>query len=183
MEKTIVLKTKLCKMENQIAALEGEIYRLECQIDDATKIDNGDVKLTNQTLMDALNKKHEQLSKVLGEYNNLCEQKFYYRSKINAYQQELARKIVMAKKDLKINQHIDLFADVSQVLVLEGKLLDSILEDRFSGRTFDDYVEASRLTSFAIKEARREVAMQNLSNIKSSANISDSTYLKHKHKK
>ena len=90
MKKTIIMQTKLIKMENRIADLERDIYNLQCKIDDSTYVnENGEADLADKLLLNKLNLKSEQLEKLSLEYSELCSQNFYYRSKINAEQQKI----------------------------------------------------------------------------------------------
>lgn len=172
MSKTIVMQTKLCKMENQIADLERDIYNLECKIDDNTVVENGIVKLAKEELTDKLNAKHEEINKLHEKYSELCNQNFYYRSKVNAEQQQMAREVIREQKRLKSEKRLGIFTESSHLLTLEGNLLFSILGERFpNGWSTSDYMEVTKTVSWAIKEARRELAMEKLAQVDVNAKI------------
>lgn len=167
MNKTIVMQTKLCKMENQIADLERDIYNIQCKIDENTVVNQkGLAELTEQSLINKLDLKIKKLEQVHTKYAELCNQNFYYRSGINAEQQEMARNIVKEQKRLKSEKRLGIFTESSHLLTIEANLLFSILGERFpNGWDTTDYIGVTKTVSWAIKEARRELAMEKLAQV------------------
>ena len=172
MKKTIIMQTKLIKMENRIADLERDIYNLQCKIDDSTYVnENGEADLADKLLLNKLNLKSEQLEKLSLEYSELCSQNFYYRSKINAEQQKIARAIIREQKRIKTEKRFGILTDGSKALTLESKLLFSLLQERYpSGWNTNEYMGVTKTVSWAIKEARREITFQEIEEANKTSN-------------
>ena len=172
MKKTIIMQTKLIKMENRIADLERDIYNLQCKIDDSTFVnENGEADLADKLLLNKLNLKSEQLEKLSLEYSELCGQNFYYRSKINAEQQKIARAIIREQKRIKTEKRFGILTDGSKALTLESKLLFSLLQERYpSGWNTNEYMGVTKTVSWAIKESRREITFQEIEEANKTSN-------------